>query len=68
MLLNPVNSITSPQQEDAAWTSEVEGEVQASCYQVTSSEIRAQSHPPSRPTTIPAEGNKADNEGTQHSS
>ena len=53
-LLNPVNSIMSPRQEDAAWTSEVEGEVQASCYQVTSGKIRAQSCPPSRPTTIPA--------------
>ena len=67
-LLNPVNSITSPQQEDTAWTSKVEGEVQASCYQVTSGEIRAQSCPPSRPTTIPAEGNEADNEGNQCSS
>ena len=67
-LLNPVSSITSPQQEDAAWTSEIEGKAQASCYQATSGEIRAPSRPPSRPTTIPAEGNKADDEGDQHSS
>ena len=62
-LLNAVNSIAFPWQEDAAWTSEIEGEAQASCYQATSGEIRAQSRPPSRPTTIPAEGNEADDEG-----